>query len=95
MGKIVEGDIQAQTKQVLENLKNVLEAAGTDLDHTLKMTVYLVDKRENFDKMNKVYGQYIRSKQIRTTVDVSFIKEMPKRALIEIDAIAYAEREEV
>jgi len=90
-GKIVEDDIQAQTKQVFENLKSVLAAAGTDLDHVLKVTVYLIDKQRNFDRMNEVYGQYILNGPARTTVEASFIKEMPKKALIEVDAIACVE----
>ncbi|MFQ6113145.1 MAG: RidA family protein [bacterium] len=93
-GKIVVEDIQAQTRQVLENLKSVLEAAGSSLDHTLKMTVYLIDKKRNFKKMNQVYGEYLRNKPARTTVDVSFIKEMPNKALVEMDAIACIESRE-
>ena len=90
-GKIIAGDIGAQTRQVLENLKSVLEAAGTDLDHALKMTVYLVDKERNFDTMNRVYEQYIHSNPARTTINVSFIKETPERALVEMDAVGYVE----
>ena len=92
-GTIVEVDIEAQTKQVLENLKMVLEAAGTDLDHTLKVSVYIIDKKRNFEKMNQVYGQYIKSKPARTTIDTPFIKELPLRALVEMDAIAFIETE--
>ena len=92
-GTIVEVDIEAQTKQVLENLKMVLEAAGTDLNHTLKVSVYIIDKKKNFEKMNQVYGRYIKSKPARTTIDTPYIKELPLGALVEIDAIAYIETE--
>lgn len=91
--RIVTGDVEVQTRQVLGNLKSVLEAAGTDLDHALKMTVYIVDKQRNFDMMNQAYRQYIRSNPARTTIDVSFIKETPEKALVEMDAIAYIEGE--
>ena len=94
-GKIVEEEIAAQSRQVLENLKSVLEAAGTDLDHALKVTVYLVDKQRNFEKMNQVYGQYIRSEPARTTIDVPFIKEMQAKALVEIDVIASIDTKKV
>jgi 2-iminobutanoate/2-iminopropanoate deaminase len=84
-GQIVEGDIAAQTGQVLENLKAVLEAAGSSLAAVLKTTVYLQDMGD-FPKMNEVYGRYFSSNApARSTVEVS---RLPRNVRIEIDAIA-------
>ena len=54
--QIITGDIAAQTERVLENLKSVLEAAGSSLERVVKTTVYLKDMGE-FAKMNEVYGR--------------------------------------
>lgn len=84
-GKLIEGDIKAQTKQVLENIKAVLESAGTGLENVVKVTVYMKDLSE-FSQMNEVYSEYFKeSKPARTTVEVS---NLPKGVKIEIDAIA-------
>jgi 2-iminobutanoate/2-iminopropanoate deaminase len=84
-GQIVEGDIAAQTGQVLENLKAVLEAAGSSLAAVLKTTVYLQDMGD-FPKMNEVYGRYFSANApARSTVEVS---RLPRNVRIEIDAIA-------
>ncbi len=84
-GKIVEGDIMAQTRQALDNLKAVLEASGSSLDHTLRITVYLKNP-EDFSAMNKVYAQYFPdNKPARTTVPGV---EWGKGLLVEVDAIA-------
>lgn len=56
-GQIVSGDTTQQTKRVLENLKAIVEAAGSSLDKTVKATVYLKDMND-FAAMNEVYGQY-------------------------------------
>jgi 2-iminobutanoate/2-iminopropanoate deaminase len=60
--QIITGDIAAQTERVLENLKSVLEAAGSSLERVVKTTVYLKDMGE-FAKMNEVYGRYFASKR--------------------------------
>ena len=84
-GQIVEGDIAAQTARVLENLKAVLAACGSSLDHVLKTTVYLKDLGE-FARMNEVYARYFPSTPpARSTVEVA---RLPREARIEIDAIA-------
>jgi 2-iminobutanoate/2-iminopropanoate deaminase len=57
--KIVEGDIVVQTERVFENLRAVLEAAGSGFDKVLKMTVFLKDMAD-FPKMNEVYGKHFR-----------------------------------
>jgi len=81
----MESDVVSQTRQVLENLKAVIEAAGSNLSHALKTTVYLTEP-ENFAAMNEVYGQYFNTEPpARTTI---FVKALPKNALVEIDVIA-------
>jgi 2-iminobutanoate/2-iminopropanoate deaminase len=84
---LVEGDISAQTRQVLENLKAVLEAGGSALDRVVKATVFLKNMAD-FAPMNEVYAQYLGSaKPARSTVAVA---ELPRGALIEIDLVALA-----
>jgi 2-iminobutanoate/2-iminopropanoate deaminase len=84
-GNLVEGDISAQTRQVLENLKAVLEAGGSALDRVVKATVFLRNMAD-FAAMNEVYAQYLGSaKPARSTVAVA---ELPRGALIEIDLVA-------
>lgn len=82
---LIEGDVAAQTIQVLENLKAVIEASGVKLTAVVKTTVYLT-KPEDFAPMNKAYAQYFHTEPpARTTV---FVSALPKGALVEIDAIA-------
>jgi 2-iminobutanoate/2-iminopropanoate deaminase len=87
-GNVVEGGIAAQTRQVLENLKAVLEAGGATLDRVVKATVFLKNMAD-FAAMNEVYAQYLGSaKPARSTVAVA---ELPRGALIEIDLVALIE----
>jgi 2-iminobutanoate/2-iminopropanoate deaminase len=83
-GELVGNDITAQTTQVLENIKAVLEAAGVKLDDVVKTTVFLSDMG-NFAAMNDVYAKYFPNSPARSTVEVS---RLPKDVLIEIEAIA-------
>ena len=86
-GNLVEGDISAQTRQVLENLKAVLEAGGSSFDRVVKATVFLKNMAD-FAAMNDVYAQYLGSaKPARSTVAVA---ELPRGALVEIDLVALA-----
>ncbi len=83
---LVEGDIEAQTKQVFENLKAVLEAAGSGLDKIVKTTCFM-DNMNDFAKMNEVYASFFSGDYpSRSAVEVA---KLPKGALIEIEAIAY------
>ena len=84
-GDFVEGDIKVQTRQVLENLKAVLESARADLGNVVKTTVFLRDIGD-FGPMNEVYAEYFNdSPPARTTVEVA---RLPKDAKVEIDVIA-------
>jgi 2-iminobutanoate/2-iminopropanoate deaminase len=65
-GSPVSGDIKIQTKRVLENLKQILEAAGTTLDHTIKVTIYL-RKWEDLKGFNEIYMSYFPTNPPRTT----------------------------
>jgi 2-iminobutanoate/2-iminopropanoate deaminase len=84
-GALVAADIAVQTKQVLENLKAVLESAGSGMDRVLKTTVYMVDLGD-FGRMNEAYATFFPGvKPARATIQVG---RLPKDALVEIDAIA-------
>lgn len=84
-GTLVPGTIQEQTKRVLENLKAVLEAAGSSLEMVVKTTVYLKNMGE-FPAMNEVYGEYFGGGlPARATVEVS---RLPRDVSVEIDCIA-------
>jgi len=82
---VIQGDIEAQTRQALKNLSAVLEAAGSGLGRVVMTTVYLTDLRD-FPKFNAVYAEYFgETKPARATVQVA---RLPKEALVEIAAIA-------
>lgn len=84
-GVMVEGDIQAQTHQVFQNLKAVLEAAGASLETVVKATVFIKNMDE-FAQLNEVYAEYFNvHKPARSTVEVA---RLPKDALVEIEVVA-------
>jgi 2-iminobutanoate/2-iminopropanoate deaminase len=84
-GKIVEGDISAQTRQVLTNLEAVLAAAGSSLAQVVKTTVFMADMAD-FAAMNQVYSEFFSSAPpARSTVQVS---RLPRDARVEIEVIA-------
>ncbi len=76
--------IEAQTEQVCNNLKNVLEAAGSSLDKAVKTVCFLADMND-FAAFNAVYGSYFTSKPARSCVAV---KTLPKNVLVEVEVIA-------
>lgn len=83
--QIVEGGIREQTARVMNNLKAVLEAAGSSLDSVVKTTVFLKDFND-FGDMNEVYGSFFgENAPARSTVEVS---RLPRDVRIEIDVIA-------
>lgn len=84
-GRMVTGDIEAQTRQVIGNLKAVLEAGGSSLERAVKVNVYLKDLND-FAGMNQVFEEYFPdSKPARTTVEVA---GLPLGVSIEADIIA-------
>lgn len=86
-GNFLEGDIKSQARQVLENLKSILEAGGSSLSKVIKTTVFL-SNMDHFNELNEVYGQYFdKHKPARSTIAV---KMLPKNALVEIECIAQA-----
>jgi len=86
-GKLVEGDTAAQTLRVMENLKTIVEAAGSSLDRAVKATVYLKDMQD-FAAMNEVYGRYFpQNPPARTTIQAA---RLPLDIRVEIDLIVLA-----
>jgi 2-iminobutanoate/2-iminopropanoate deaminase len=84
-GEMTGPDIQQQTQRTLENVKGILEAAGLNLHHVVKTTVFLQDMND-FAAMNEVYAKYFTSAPpARSTVQVA---RLPKDALVEIEVIA-------
>lgn len=83
--EFLAGDISQQTQRVLENLKAIVEAAGSKLGHVVKTTVYLKNMSD-FTAMNEVYARYFAAAPpARSTVEVA---RLPKDALVEMDVIA-------
>lgn len=86
-GNVIEGGIAVQTRRVMENLKAVLEAAGSSFDRVVKTTVFLKIIGD-FAAMNEVYAEYLgKAKPARSTVAVA---DLPRGALVEIDLVALA-----
>jgi 2-iminobutanoate/2-iminopropanoate deaminase len=85
-GDMLSGDIEAETKQVMDNLQAILMEAGMDFQHVMKATIFLADMND-FPKVNGVYGNYFAEGQApaRETVQVS---RLPKDARVEISMIA-------
>ncbi|SHN65286.1 RidA family protein [Desulfitobacterium chlororespirans] len=84
----LEADIRQATRQSLENVKNILESAGTSLDKVVKVVVFLRDMND-FAAMNEIYGTFFTTNPpARSAVQVA---RLPKDAIIEIEAIALAD----
>jgi 2-iminobutanoate/2-iminopropanoate deaminase len=84
-GKITADDVQGQTQQALQNLRAVLQAAGSDLSRVVKTTVFLADMA-TFPAMNQVYATFFGEvPPARSTIAV---KDLPLGALVEIEAVA-------
>lgn len=85
-GEVLKGSAKVQTKQVMENLKAVLFAAGTEFERVVKTTIYLTDMGD-FEDVNEVYASYFgeEHKPARATVEVG---RLPKGVKVEIDCIA-------
>jgi 2-iminobutanoate/2-iminopropanoate deaminase len=84
-GELVEGGIEAQTRQALTNIQNILEAAASGLNYAVKTTVFLKDMQD-FSMMNAIYSEFFpKNPPARSTVAVA---ALPKGALVEIEAVA-------
>ena len=84
-GTLLDGDVAAQTRLVLSNLRAVLEAAGSGLPHVIKTTVFLADMND-FQAMNEIYAEVFGDhRPARAAVEVS---RLPRDVAVEIDAIA-------
>jgi 2-iminobutanoate/2-iminopropanoate deaminase len=84
-GDLIPGGVEEQTRQVLTNLQNVIEAAGSSFKHVVKTTVFLRDMND-FAKMNAIYAEYFgENPPARSTIAVA---GLPKNGLVEIEAIA-------
>ncbi len=84
-GKLVEGGVQAETRQALENLKKILDAAGSGMAQVIKTTVFMTDMA-NYGPINEIYGQYFSEEPpARSAVAV---RALPAGALVEIEAVA-------
>ena len=84
-GEIVSEDVQAQTKQVLENVKAVLKEAGSDLESVVKATIF-ISNMDDFQQINEVYGSYFSDHQpARSCVEVA---RLPKNVKVEIEVIS-------
>ncbi len=85
-GKLVEGTVEEQTRQVLENVKAVLEAAGSGLERVVKSTVF-IKSMDDFARINAVYAEFFPSDPpARSCVEVA---RLPKDAGVEIEVIAH------
>ena len=89
MGGVVEGGIAAQTRQSLENLKSVLEAAGGSLDTVLKTTCYLAEISD-FAAFNEVYKAYFQKDCPARSCFA--VKDLPMGVKVEVEAIAHIAR---
>lgn len=85
-GELITSDIETETKQVMENMKAVLDAAGMDFEHVIKATIF-ISNMDDFARINSVYGTYFNEKTApaRETVQVA---KLPKNVNVEISMIA-------
>ncbi len=85
-GELITGDIKKETRQCLENVKAILEEAGTSLEDAIKITVFIKDM-DQFAKINEVYSEFFPlDKPARSCVEVA---RLPKDANIEIEGVAF------
>ncbi len=86
-GEIAGNTIEEQTHRVCQNLKAILETAGSSLENTVKTVCYL-SSMEDFSSFNEIYSLYFTNKPARSCVAV---KQLPKNVLVEVEAIAEKE----
>ncbi|HEV2283091.1 MAG TPA: RidA family protein [bacterium] len=86
-GQLVPGDVRIQTKRVMENIKAILETAGSSLANVVKTTIFLRDMND-FGAMNEIYGSYFQEDPpARSTVQVA---KLPRDGAVEIEVVALA-----
>lgn len=86
-GELISATVEEQTRQALTNLRNVIEAAGSNMENTVKTTVFLKDMND-FPKMNAIYAEFFGANPpARSTVAVA---ALPKGGLVEIEAVVLA-----
>ncbi len=85
-GELLQGSIEEQTERVIENIKAILEAAGTDIESVVKTTCFLKNMSD-FSKFNSVYEKHFVSKPARACVSAV----LPKDAAVEIEVIALSQ----
>jgi 2-iminobutanoate/2-iminopropanoate deaminase len=84
-GQLVPGDVRIQTKRVMENIKAILESAGSSLAEVVKTTIFLRDMND-FGAMNEIYGSYFQEDPpARSTVQVA---KLPRDGAVEIEVVA-------
>ena len=89
-GEIVKGGFEEQARVTFENVRIILEEAGSSLDRVLKATVFLSDM-DNYAEMNAIYAEYFQTDPpVRTTVEVA---RLPFDIMLEVDVIAYIPQE--
>ena len=84
---LIENDLNNEVKQVMKNLRAILNAAKMEFTNVVKSTIYL-DNMDNFQKVNKIYGQYFENKLAPARETVA-VKTLPKNVRVEISMIAY------
>lgn len=85
-GNVVDHDIEAQCRSVFENVRRILEEAGSDWSRLVDVTVFLTDMKRDFETYNRVYAEYFRDNQpCRTTVEIN---ALPTPIAIELKCIA-------
>ena len=86
-GELITGAVEEQTRQALSNLRNVIEAAGSNMDNVVKTTVFLKDMAD-FPKMNAIYAEFFgENPPARSTIAVA---ALPKGGLVEVEAVVLA-----
>lgn len=87
-GELVDDNIQNATRRAIENVKDILDEAGTTLENVVKTTVFLRDMND-FAEMNKVYGEYFKvDPPARSCIQVA---KLPRNAMVEVEVVAYKE----
>lgn len=86
LGEVIAADIETQTRAVMDNIRAVLEDAGSAWERIVDVTVFLTDMKRDFERFNRVYGEYFQEpRPARTTVEV---RSLPTPIAVELKVIA-------